>query len=70
MATDKNIPIAQHVSRLNEIFIRDEDKESNALILPGHGAERARPLSRFSPRFVAKHQAPNVDVSYRGKRLP
>ena len=33
-------------------------------------AARARPLSRFSPRFVAKHQAPNVDVSYHGKRLP
>ena len=32
-------------------------------------AAGARPLSRFFPNFVTKHQAPNVDVSYHGKRL-
>ena len=32
-------------------------------------AAGARPLSRFFPHFVTKHQAPNVDVSYHEKRL-
>ena len=53
MATDKNIPIAQHVSRLNEIFIRDEDKESNALILPGHGS-KSQASKQVFPSFCRK----------------
>ena len=53
MATYKNNPITQHVSRLNEIFIRDEDKESNALILPGHGS-KSQASKQVFPSFCHK----------------
>ena len=45
-------PIAQHVSRLNEISIRDEDKESNALIPLRPGS---RPLKAGFPLILSQN---------------